>query len=488
LGEKAGIEISRLSQREQREFDILYEIHKTATEFYRNNLKNNKEALNYLKERGLNDETIEEFDLGFASQGDELTKYLLKSGYDIQHIIKTGLTQKTQSGLFKDKFQNRIIFPITNHINKVVAFTGRIMPQKDGIDPPNIPKYLNSPETLIFNKSKILYGLGKTKQYISEKKEVIIVEGQMDLLMMWQTGFKNVVAVSGTGLTEEHLLRLRRIADKVVLSFDKDKAGIKALERSLNYFYKFDFYVKVLDLKNYKDPALACKENKELVFREVENAKPALLYLMDIYIKEDFSQKDILMRKKIIRHFLKLINSLESALEKGEWIKILSSKTGISENDLREELKNLGENIVLEESANYDIQAEDEEDKYYNLLKRLYILSLTEETFSNIIKGELSYLPWDKEDFWKNKLNIDKNVLELEAEYLKNSVEKKLILKEFKDLLKRIKIVHLRKEVKDLKRDIQKAEKEGNEEVLKELLQKFYEKRKEINEIEKSIY
>lgn len=485
LGEKVGVEVSRLSQKEQKEFDILYDIHHKATEFYKENLKKNHLALEYLRSRGLNEETIAEFEIGFAPQGEELTKYLLKNKYSLDYILKSGLAQKTSTGLYRDKFQNRIIFPITNHTGKVIAFTGRILPV-GGKDPENVPKYLNSPETLIFNKSKTLYGMGKTKQFIYEKREVIIVEGQLDLLMMWQSGWKNVVAVSGTGLTEEHLLRLRKIADRVIVSFDKDKAGIKALERSLGYFYKFDFFVKVLNLGKYKDPALACLLDKNFVSQQLEKAQPALEYLIDIYVKNDFKEfkeKDILLKKKIVRHILRLISGLQSSVEKGVWLEKLSLKTGLSESDLREELNSLKE-VWGEKQEEIELTAKKEsEDFYWELVRKLYILSLTEENFSSIIKNELSNFSPTIGEFIENKLKKEQNVLELEADYIKSSFDKKVIAKEFKDILKKVKIEDIKRRIDSLKKEIKEAEQNNDENRLERLVKEFNQWRIEIDKL-----
>jgi DNA primase len=486
LAEKAGLQISPITQREQKEFNTLYEIYKLGTEFYKNNLKKNEVALNYLKSRGLKDETIDFFDLGFSPEGDELTKFLLKNKYNINDIYKAGLTYKTSSGLFKDKFQNRIIFPIANQIGKVVAFTGRILQDGSNKITSDTPKYLNSPESLIFNKSKVLYGLDKAKQFINEEKTVIIVEGQMDFLMLWQSGFKNVVAISGTGLTEEHLVRLKSLADTVLVSFDKDDAGIKALERSLSYFYRFDFFVKVLDLKNFKDPAEVCQKSSQLMGEIIKNAKSALNYLIDIYIEEKkFFQLETPTKKNTIRHLLSLIGLLQNSVEKDEALKNLAEKTKIGENYLREELNSLlegeSENLkVLDWDTKINTQNQIDE-----IIKKLYVISLTNEKFSNIIKDEINSLPLEFKKLTETTLVSQKDLLELESDYLKTLWDQKILEKEFYGLLKKIKIINLKNKIQEIKNKIKKVEAEKNEELLSNLLAEFSNYRRQLDNLQK---
>ena len=207
LAEKAGVTLRSINPAEQKQFGILYDIHEAAKSFFKQELLKNQKALEYLKERGLKNETVEEFELGFASGGESLTLHLINLGYDVGDIVRSGLAHKNVKGLHRDRFGGRIIFPIVNHVGKVVAFTGRLFEPAPSSE---IPKYLNSPETPIFNKSKILYGFNKSKNEIAKSHTAFLVEGQMDFLLAWQSGVQNAVAVSGTGLTPHHLERLRR--------------------------------------------------------------------------------------------------------------------------------------------------------------------------------------------------------------------------------------------------------------------------------------
>src|SRR3989338_1967261 len=191
LAEKTGVELKRLNPAEYKFPGLLYEINSSATDFFKKSLQSFPRGKKYLEERGLTQNTIEEFDLGWAPPETEaLSLHFLNSGYTPEDIIRAGLSIRTERGLLLDRFRGRIMFPIHNHMGKVVGFTGRILPEYDR---EGIGKYVNSPESPIFAKSKILYGFSKSKSFIKEANSAFLVEGQMDFLMSWQVGVKNAV-------------------------------------------------------------------------------------------------------------------------------------------------------------------------------------------------------------------------------------------------------------------------------------------------------
>ncbi len=485
LAEKAGLQIQTLNPSEQREFGILYDVNEAAVKFYRENLLRNQNVLAYLTDRGLKPETMEEFRVGYAPGGDELVRFLVKNRYTVNDAIRAGLAQKNARGLVKDKFYQRIVFPIANQVGKTVAFTGRVVPGAPEANLRDVPKYLNSPETIIFNKSKVLYGFDKSKQAIGETKTVVIVEGQMDLLMAWQSGIKNIVAVSGTGLTEEHLLRLRRFADTVVVSFDKDDAGIKALERSLDYFHNFDFHVKVIDLGKFKDPADACKENPDFMKTAISWAKPALSYLMGIYFGASYQEGDIPARKRILRHILSKIDTVKSAVEKGMWLNECSKLSGIGENDLREEMGNLSVEEIKDSSAAF-VSDGNRIDREEELGRKLVAIALTNKAFLDMVKNEQEFLPEKFRKIIGGEMNADDSaILELEASYLSNSLDEKTIKKEFNDLLRKLKILSISETKSSLKKALREAEDSDDEKSVSELLTRFSDESKKLNDLKK---
>ncbi|KKU77195.1 MAG: DNA primase [Candidatus Harrisonbacteria bacterium RIFOXYA1_FULL_48_8] len=352
LGEKAGIDIGRAGNQDQRQINVLYHINAAAKEFFKKSLT--QEALNYLYSRGLKKETIEEFELGYAPAGsDALLRYLLSAKFAPADIEKAGLTFKTERGTFIDRFRNRIMFPLHNSFGKSIGFTGRIMPLPSEALPVRqaglakeggyeAPKYVNSPETPIFNKSKLLYGFDKTKGLIRESRTAVLIEGQMDFLMAWQDGLKNLAATSGTAMTGEHLKILKRVADTLVLSFDRDDAGQAATERTIDLAGAADFAVKVLMVPEgvqAKDPADIVNASSGLFASLAAKAVPAMDYY---FAKYDVSKKiSVTQWKQNIRAVLGKIKMLYSPVEKARYIQELAGLSGVAEHHLQEEMEGL---------------------------------------------------------------------------------------------------------------------------------------------------
>ncbi len=338
LAEKAGVDIGQISGPDQKALNVLYEANRLAKDFFKTQLT--PAVQEYLKSRGLKPETIAEFEIGFAPDDPEaLTRFLLGKGYQIAAIEKAGLSIKTERGTYRDRFRNRIMFPLINPFGKTIAFTGRIMP---GFEAENLGKYVNSPETPIFNKSKLLYGLDKSKNFIRENKTAVLVEGQMDLIMSWQDGVKNLVATSGTALTADHLRNLKRLADSLVLSFDQDAAGKMAAERTIDLANAADFSVKVLAVPSdlaVKDPADIAKANPGMMAKLVADAQPAMEYLIGQYQVADKS--DALKWKKNVRAVLTRVRAIASPVERSRWLKVVSDQSGIGQTALEEEMQSL---------------------------------------------------------------------------------------------------------------------------------------------------
>ena len=339
LAEKAGLELQRLSPQEYKFFGLLYDLNSAAKDFYIKELESSPVALNYLKERGLKEETIKEFEVGFApSTGDALNLYFINHGYNSDDVLRAGLAIKTDRGKQFDRFRGRIMFPIHNNMGKIVGFTGRILHQ---FDDGKMGKYINSPETPIFNKSKVLYGFHKSKDYIRESKSVFLVEGQTDLLMSWQSGVKNVVASSGTALSSDHLRILKRLTDNLLLSFDSDEAGMNAGERAIDLAENMDYNVKVAAFSGFKDAAEAAKANPENIKKALDSAKSAPEFYFDKYLrdsKKDFSNREELQN---IRAVLAKLKNIASPIAQDHWLRELSQRTGLEVKVLTEEAEKL---------------------------------------------------------------------------------------------------------------------------------------------------
>jgi len=487
LAEKAGIELKRLNLQDQKEFNVLYEINEKAKIFFKEQLVKFPAAPDYLKKRALLQSTIEEFEIGFAPAGGEnLVLYLINLGYNINDIAKAGLAIKTEKGKYLDRFYNRIMFPIYNNFGKTIGFTGRILPNFENSE---IGKYVNSPETPLFNKSRVLYGFHKTKSEIGHSKTAFLVEGQMDFLMAWQSGIKNAVAASGTALGQDQLKNLKRLADNLIVSFDKDEAGVKALERGLDLFNDFDFNVKALDLNGYKDPAEAVKEDPDYLKAALKRTQPAFVCLFDFYLNNNL---DWPAKKHNVRHLLARIKTIKSAIEQSHWLKELSLKSGIEEKILAHELN------TVKTKTNVSTGAEETESKEIIkpsrldlLCQKLLSLVLSKPEFLQVIAQSRDYFPtnWQKilDDpalLLKNgKQNEIVSFLDLHSTYEFSDFDDLALKKELQELIKQLKIESRKNQGRQLQEEIKSAHKNNDKNSLDDLLKKFQTNSQEINNL-----
>lgn len=491
LAERAGIDVGYLKQKDQKEFTTLYEITEVAKKFFQEQLraqtKDAETARAYLQNRGLKSETIEEFEVGFAPNlSDGVSRYLTHKGYRMADIEKAGLVFRTERGTYWDRFRGRIMFPLSNQFGKAVGFTGRVLP---GGESEKTGKYVNSPETPIFNKSRVLYGFDKSKSAIREGGEAIFVEGQMDLIMTFQDGVKNVVATSGTALTSDHLKLLRRVCDKLILSFDSDAAGQMAIERSIDLAQKEDFSVYVALLGDAKDPADVARSSpgklKELFSRHI----PAMQYYCDRYLK---ATRDIGEHKKGIRIVLHKIASMQSEVEKDHWLRELSSRTGMNEHALRAELvhykKEQAQDVVIDGGVAFQgIQTSRKDMIAERLLSiaiaypaRVSVLTTLEDLFSKEQRLLLSAI---QDGTLKNidetsPLYMLANRVALQSGFWDDDGE---ITQELSRLMREFEKEYYREVLQIKKREIADAEQRGNHEMVNRLL-------REVDTISKKIH
>lgn len=342
LAERAGVELKSESPQIQDEKTRQFAILEEAAQFFESNLAVG--PLNYLKSRGLKDETIREFRLGYAPDvWRSLFNHLSAKGYQTGDIEKAGLIIRKQEtkdyGLmtmdYYDRFRGRIIFPIFNQSGKVIAFGGRIYPEKEGA-----AKYVNSPETALYQKSKTLYGLHKSKIEILRENSCVLVEGYMDFLSVYQAGTKNAVAVSGTALTLEQLKILRRVCEKLVVSFDMDEAGEGAAKRGIDLALKDNFDIKVIKLpENFKDPAEVISADTKLWNDSLLGARHIVQFYIDSALNKFASLADESRRaasspelnREIQKNVLPAVANLFSDLEQAHWAREISAILNIKE-------------------------------------------------------------------------------------------------------------------------------------------------------------
>ena len=484
LAEKAGIDFHRQGTSDQKQYARFYEINAAAKDFFKLQLAASDFAKTYLKERGLKPETIEEFELGFAPDGrDVLVSHLAKRGYSINDIEKAGVIIKSDRGTYYDRFRKRIMFPIYNHFGKVIGFTGRIMPSDNDAA---LAKYVNSPETPIFNKSKVLYGLHKTKNQIRESSQAFLVEGQMDFLMCWQAGINNAVATSGTALTSEHLKILKRLAGTLILAFDADEAGQLAAEKTIDMAGALDFAVNVfgIDDKKLKDPADVAQNNPELLKKYLQEAKPAMEYLFEKYLIKN-NASGLVNQKRGIRVLLAKIKNLYSPVERAQWIKKLSVHTGIGEGPLLEEMDAIESATHITPQNN---EAGNEQKVFINksrkdvVAQRLLSLVSADARFFSEAKLVRDFLP----EAYKQVLAAmesssspaAKEIADLAVLIsLRSSLElqrpSEKMREEFQDLLKQLEFEHLKERREMLAVTIKNAEEKGDEKALTDALKEF---------------
>ncbi len=502
LAEKAGVELKKVSPAEHKQFGILYDINSAAKDFFIRQLieTTNSEALNYLKSRGLTQETINEFELGLSlADFDSLTRYLIKLGYDIKDVERAGLNFRTERGSYMDRFRERIIFPIHNHFGKVVGFSARILPNLEALKP-ELGKYINSPETLIFNKSKILYGFYKSKESIRQLKSAVLVEGQMDFLLAYQDGVKNVLATSGTALTIDHLKSLRRISEQLIFCFDNDEAGLKAAERAIDLANSTDFNVKLLVLEDYKDPAEAVQKSPGVFVSLIDKTKSAMEFYFDRYLKRTQGNADSPREstfpefKKNLQIILGKIKNLASPIERSHWLKELSLKTKIEEKTLAEEMEQLkiqnynsyarlnAENFARPSSL---INGQTKLNRRDLICERLIGLALNKDDLKCQINDHLDYLPKDYSIILHSLINGEKlsderlcgllNLISLRSSFDSCILDEEKIDEEFKELLLQLRLECLKEKRNNLVHSIKEAEKIGDEENAASVLKEFNE-------------
>jgi len=473
LAEKAGVELKKVSPQEYKYIGLLYELNELAKKFFISELENNKKAFEYILSRGLKPETISEFEIGFAPDlNDGLSIHLINSGYSPDDIIRAGLAIKNEKGRIFDRFRGRIMFPIHNHLGKVVGFTGRILPEFEKED---VGKYINSPETPIFKKSKILYGFWKSKNFIREKNSAFLVEGQMDFLASWQAGIKNTVASSGTALTEDHLSALRKLTDKLIITFDNDKAGQEAGEKAIDMALKFDFDVKIVMFQDFKDPAEAALAGEKNLLNAIEKAMPAPEFYFQKYLKQEESNWSKDKLKNIQTVLQKLLN-IESPVERNFWIKKLSEITSIDEKVLIEEAQKLIKKVKIVsrvDSKENNNQIYSKKFNRWELLSQEFIIALLGKESLNPEIEEKKYL---EPTYQKIFELLSKGVKKSEDPSL-DEIINLIMLKSgdylilnLEEIKKELKKEYLKEKKIELTKKIREAEKQNNEDAIKKHL------------------
>ena len=366
LAERAGVELvyERGGKEKKDERERLFELLEAATIFYTSRLSD--AAKKYLKERGMTDTTIKTFRLGLA--GDswcEASEHLRAKKFTDKEILDAGVAKKNERGSLTDKFRNRIIFPISDSAGRVVGFSGRIFGEAAS---PDAPKYLNSPETPLFHKSRVLYGFDRAKVAIRKLNCAVLVEGQMDLLASHQAGWANTVAVSGTAFTPEHAALIKRMTENIVLALDADEAGIKAAGRAARTALQGGLNVKVAQLPTGLDPAdliqsagggssSGGKSGADAWKKAIRDSKDIITFLLDV-LEEHLPQKDR-FRRAVETIVLPFLSDMQSPIAREQHVHEIARRLGVSEAAVSETLAKLPTANANSQSSSEALAKED---------------------------------------------------------------------------------------------------------------------------------
>lgn len=332
-------ELSEEQKQAQTDKELLYKIHEIANDFFQHQLFDTEEgtsiAYSYFKERELRDDIIKKFNLGYSPEKrDAFTSFALDKGYSKEILEKSGLSifpENAPAGI--DRFRERVVFPIHSFSGRVLGFGARIL--KNNI---KTAKYLNSPETEIYHKSSVLYGLSQGKQAISKNNLCLLVEGYMDVIALHQSGIENVVASSGTALTIDQIKLIKRLTENVTILFDGDPAGIKASFRSIDLLLAEEMNIRILLFPDGDDPdSFARKHPQEYVEEFIKTkAKDFIDFKAEILLKE--AGEDPVKKAESIRDIVKSVAFVKNALKQEVYLKEVATKFGISEQSLFNEL------------------------------------------------------------------------------------------------------------------------------------------------------
>lgn len=507
LAEKAGVKIEKFDPKVYSQKNKLFDLIDLAARYYHEVLLRShgaEEARAYLKKRGLAEFTVDIFNLGFAPSGwDTMLNFLVSKKYSPKEIFDAGLAVKKERGEgYYDRFRSRIMFPIHDEHGRTVGFTARLLPSEEK-DPKAGGKYINTPQTEIYNKSRVLYGLDLAKREIKNQNLAILVEGNMDVISCHEIGMKNVVAASGTALTFEQVALLKRFTENIAVSFDMDKAGELAAEKGIGLLLESGMNIRVITLPAGagKDPDEAVKKNSEVWKKAVEDALPVMEYLF-LRAETRFGRADGEARKNFGKMVLPYIVKISDKIEQTFWIQKLAAVLQVPEEVLLEYLK---KNPLKSESETVKTASVPPGNRYELLTRRLLsLIFIAPQNFEFVIDrvtptmlgsdagrrlyeaaillynsmGTLQY-PVLKQKLQESGSSaglldsLERLIMEGEAEF--GALEAPLAQKEMLAAVRDLREFYFKEERKNLTRELQAAESSGEEERAKEIFYKIQE-------------
>jgi len=506
LADKAGVKLKSFRPtKEQQIKERLVEINHLASEYYHYLLtshKAGKKGLQYLLKRGIGKVLIKQFKLGFSvDEWEGLINYLVKKkGYKIDELEEAGLVIKGDRGGYYDRFRGRIMFPLYDHRGRVVGFSGRVL-EKDV----KAAKYINSPETVLYHKSRVLYGLEKTREAIKKAKKAVVVEGELDAISSYKAGVKNVVAIKGSALTEEQVDLLKRFCEHVALALDADTAGEAAAMRGIEIAEQKGLNVRVIKLKYGKDPDECAQKSSRLWKDSVKAAVPIYDFYIESAVKR-FGVGTPEGKRQISEAVVGIIAKISNQVIRAHYVKKLAEKLGVNEGSVGEEVEKAEKKERLGGEGEKKINKLKEKGKEERLDEYLLALILHDETeVEELVKkidtkwlsGGAVKKVIEKLKSWfgkKKEWQMDKFVEELEAELvsvvdlgyltdlgnLENDRGKLEI--EVDRTVGEIKRLKLKQKMEKLSERIKKAEKDKDKEKLKRLQKEFVKRTQELKQ------
>lgn len=487
LADRAGINLVYKNSEQMSEVARLTRILEVALKFYQQKIKEDNLALEYLSKRGLKKETITNFSLGYAPmEWRSLTNYLTDAGFSLVDAEKIGLVIKNDKKgdvSFYDRFRGRIMFPLFDSSGKVVGFSGRIY--DDEKNRTTEGKYINSPQSVIFDKSKVLYGFSAGKTAIRQKDFCIIVEGQLDLLLSHQAGFQNAVAVSGTAFSEKHLKLIKRLTEKILIAFDSDQAGQTAASRVIDLALENDFEVLVVSLPTGQDPADVILNSPAKWEEYLNQAEHVIDFHLGV-IKNSYLE-DLERIKNIRQIVYPLISKLNFETDRAHFLRKVAFVANLPENSVFQEFTGQFKVLKSKTERKEDYSTQDiKQSRLEKIIERilgLYYLQLIDEDFKDKdewLRKITDVISQDTLAEYEEKLQNNKSQLIWEAEVLCEAEKR---FKTFSDLLVELKLEMLKKDLIDTVSSLRQAEQGENESLVDKYLKKCQDISREINSL-----
>lgn len=473
LAAKTGVELKKQDPKIRSERQRVYEICEWANRFYEDKIKSRSDVTDYLKKRGIGQDEIKLWRIGYAPDSwDDLIIFLRDKGYSGEEVMQAGLAGRREgSSKHYNRFRGRIIFPIFDFSSQPIGFGGRLF-EEDG-KKRDEAKYLNTPNTILYNKSKVLYGLDKAKIDIRKNDFCILTEGYTDVIMSHKAGLTNTVSTSGTALTEDQLAVIKRYSDNLVTAFDMDEAGGSATDKGVDMAIAQGFNVKVASLLPGLDPADMILKNPEDWIRSVKES----ISIMDFRFERAFSDKDPSDpedRKKIASELLPKIAIIFNDIERGSWVQKLAHRLGVREEDVLSEMGKIKKDEPYRSHSPAPKITRSREElieerllmifsTHSELLKEFTEEELLSEKGQRIIKALKS-----NETKGEEKEVIDFLIMKMEVEEIDIDIEE-----DFNQCWNELRSVVLKKKLKEISNKIREAEAKRDDLKIEELTKEF---------------